>query len=248
MSSRFENLGFEGFKALARDPSLSPHEKVGFPDAYRAGKEGPILRDIAGKLTNLQRKRRAVLDIGPGCGGVATALIDLCRRREHRLTLIDSAEMLALLPDGPPVTKIAGKFPEDCGDFFAARRGHFDAILIYSVLQYVFFEGNVFVFLDRSLELLADGGQLLIGDIPNLSMRKRFFSSESGIRFHQRFTGTEERPSVEHNVLEAGRIDDAVVLALVLRARAAGFHAYVVPQAPALPMANRREDILIMKP
>jgi hypothetical protein len=248
MSARFADLDFEGFKALARDPSLSPNEKVGFPDSYRAGKEKLILRDIAGKLTGLGRKGKAVLDIGPGCSGVATSLIDLCRRRGHRLTLIDSAEMLALLPDAPSVSKIAGRFPDDCRDFLAAYRGRFDAILVYSVLQYVFAESNVFAFLDRSLELLADGGRLLIGDIPNQSMRKRFFSSESGIRFHQRFTGTDERPSIEHNVLEPGRIDDAVVLSLVQRARAAGFHAYLVPQAAALPMANRREDVLIVKP
>jgi hypothetical protein len=39
-----------------------------------------------------------------------------------------------------------------------------------------------------------------------------------------------------------------VVMAVLGRARAAGADAYVVPQHPALPMANRREDILIRKP
>jgi hypothetical protein len=248
MSDRPAELGFEGFKTLARDPSLSPHEKVGFPDSYRAGKEKVILRDIAAKLSHLGRKGRAVLDIGAGCSPLATALIDLCRRRGHRLTLIDSAEMLALLPEPPDVEKIVGRFPEDCGDFLAARRGGFDAVLVYSVLQYVFAEGNVFAFLDSALELLADGGQLLIGDLPNQSMRKRFFSSAAGVRFHRRFTGGDEPPRVEHQALEPGKIDDAVVLSLVLRARAAGFHAYLLPQAPALPMANRREDLLIVKP
>lgn len=43
-------------------------------------------------------------------------------------------------------------------------------------------------------------------------------------------------------------IDDAVVLSLVSRSRAAGFNAFVVPQAANLPMANRREDILILRP
>jgi hypothetical protein len=38
------------------------------------------------------------------------------------------------------------------------------------------------------------------------------------------------------------------MIALLLRARAAGADAYIVPQDPALPMANRREDILIRKP
>jgi hypothetical protein len=247
MSSRFADLDFEGFKALARDPSLSPHEKVGFPDSYRAGKEKAILRDVAGKLTHLGRKGRSVVDIGPGCGAVATSLVALCRHRGHRLTLIDSAEMLALLPDDPSIAKVAGRFPEDCGDFLAAHRGRVDAILVYSVLQYVFAAGNVFAFLDRALELLADGGQLLIGDIPNQSMRRRFFSAPAGIRFHRQFLRT-GAGTAEPDVSQPGRMDDAAVLALVLRARAAGFHAYLVPQAPALPMANRREDLLIVKP
>jgi len=38
------------------------------------------------------------------------------------------------------------------------------------------------------------------------------------------------------------------VLAVLAHARAAGMHAFVVPQASGLPMANRREDILIGRP
>jgi hypothetical protein len=49
-------------------------------------------------------------------------------------------------------------------------------------------------------------------------------------------------------VLERGKIDDAVLLGLVARYRAAGCHAYLLPQAAELPMANRREDMLIVSP
>jgi hypothetical protein len=59
---------------------------------------------------------------------------------------------------------------------------------------------------------------------------------------------TDEAPVVEFNKVEFDQIDDAVVMSLIQRARAQGFDAYVVPQAPALPMANRREDILIVRP
>ena len=44
------------------------------------------------------------------------------------------------------------------------------------------------------------------------------------------------------------QIDDGIVLALLARARAHGFHAWVLPQAAALPMASRREDVLIRRP
>jgi len=101
---------------------------------------------------------------------------------------------------------------------------------------------------DACLALLAPGGQLLIGDVPNVSKRKRFFASAAGVRAHQRFTGTDEAPAVAFNVPERAKIDDAVVFSVLARARAAGFDAFVVPQAADLPMANRREDILITRP
>lgn len=248
MTSRFAALDFEGFRALARDPSLSVHEKVGFPDSYRAGREEAILRDIRAKLSNLESAGRKVLDVGPGCSGVALGLLALCRDKGHRLTLIDSVEMLALLPDETFATKLPARFPEECPAFLAAHRGSLDAILVYSVVQYVFRESNVFAFFDACLELLAEGGQLLIGDIPNQSMRRRFFSSPAGVRFHQEFTGSDEVPVVPTNALEPGLIDDAALLELVLRARSAGYHAFLLPQAADLPMANRREDLLVSKP
>jgi 2-polyprenyl-3-methyl-5-hydroxy-6-metoxy-1,4-benzoquinol methylase len=246
--NRFSDLTYEGFRELARDESLSPHEKVGFPDSYRAGREQEILADIRGKLSNLELAGRRVLDIGPGCGGVAQAVFALCREQGHQLALIDSTEMLALLPDEPFAAKHPGRFPEESTGFLAAYRGRLDAILVYSVVQYVFRESNLFAFFDTCLDLLAEGGQLLIGDIPNQSMRKRFFSSARGARFHQDFTGTAEIPAVIHNTLEPGHIDDAVLLGLVLRARSAGFDAFLVPQGAGLPMANRREDLLVRKP
>jgi len=60
--------------------------------------------------------------------------------------------------------------------------------------------------------------------------------------------GTDAPPEVAFNRVEHEAIDDAVVLGLLARARAAGCDAYVVPQRDDLPMANRREDILIAKP
>ena len=247
-ADHFADLDFEGFRKLALDDSLSPHEKVGFPDSYRAGKEDSILRDVGAKLTRLGGPPGRVLEVGPGCGPVARGLIDLCGERGHRLDLIDSSEMLALLPEAPFLSKIAGRFPGECRSFVEGNRGAFDAILVYSVLQYVFREGSAFDFLDACLSLLADGGQLLIGDLPNQSMRRRFFSSPAGVRHHQLFTGTEEVPEVDPQAPVPGLIDDAVVVGLFLRARAAGYDAFVVPQADDLPMANRREDLLVRKP
>lgn len=245
---RFAALTFEGFRELARDGSLSVHEKIGFPDAYREGLEGAILRDIRAKLSNLDGAPCRVLDIGPGCGSLASEVVAWCRQRGHELTLIDSPEMLALLPDSPGMVKLPGRFPRDHDGFRLERRGSLDAILVYSVLQYVVREGGLATFFEACLELLTEGGQLLIGDIPNQSMRRRFFGSARGIRFHQEFSGTAGPPPAVPEVREAGGIDDDLILDLLRGARLAGFDAFLLPQAFDLPMANRREDLLVRKP
>lgn len=245
---RFKNLTYEGFRQLAKDDSLSAYEKIGFPNTYRKGKEAIIFRDIESKLTNLQKKGRIVMDIGPGCSEIPRMMIDLCQRNGHTLLLVDSTEMLNLIPDAPFVSKIAGRFPQDCVSIIQEYRSRVHSILTYSVLHYIFSESNVFDFLDHCLSLLDDEGELLIGDIPNISKRKRFFSSTNGVRFHKEFMGTEDAPPVFFNKPECGEIDDAVILSLLLRARIAGFDAYVLPQAEDVPMTNRREDILIRRP
>jgi hypothetical protein len=244
---RFQGLTYEDFRRRAADPALSPHERIGFPDEYRAGFDDRIVADIEARLPALTGRGRLVLDIGPGCGPVAAALIARCRERRHQLLLADSAEMLAQLPDEPFIHKKPGRYPAEA-TWLAEYRERVDAAIVYSVLHYIFAEGNVFDFLDRTLTLLAPGGRLLVGDVPNVSKRKRFFSSSAGIHHHQAFTGTGEIPSVSFNTPEPGQIDDSVVLSLLLRARAAGFDAYVLPQGDGLPMANRREDLLFCRP
>ncbi len=245
--SRFARLGFEDFRRLAVDTSLSPYEKIGFPDSYREGKEPQIFADILAKLERLRHPGSTVLDVGPGCSDVPKMLIAHCRRLGQELHLVDSAEMLDQLQDVEGVHQHAAFYPE-CPELLERLRGRTDAVIVYSVLQYIFVDSNLFRFLDETLALLAPGGALLLGDIPNISMRKRFFSSATGNAFHKAFTASDTDPEIAHHQLEHGQIDDAVVFGILHRARAAGFHAYVLPQPSELPLANRREDILIIRP
>jgi hypothetical protein len=247
-NSRFENLTFEDFRRLAKDPTLSRHEKVGFPDNYRDGKEVDIFRDICEKLPNLSLPCMNVLEIGPGCSELPVMLAKRCEASQSRLIFVDSQEMLALLPDSKNIIKYAGAFPFALSADFEKWEGEINTIIAYSVIQYVFVEGNLWGFIDRCLSMLAEGGEILFGDLPNITMRKRFFSSPAGAMSHRNFTGRDEEPEVIFNRVELGQMDDSVVLAILARVRAQGFHAWVVPQLNTLPMANRREDILIRKP
>lgn len=238
---------YQCFRALAKDESLTPNERCGFPEAYRAGKSEIIFSDIAGKLAAFGDPRSAILDIGPGCSDLGHYIVETTAARGQSLTVIDCPEMLELLPSRAHLTKVEGPFP-DCLDQLSQPLGPFDAILAYSVVQMLFAESNLFGFVDAAACLLKPQGQLLIGDIPNATMRKRLLVSEAGKIYHKIHYGHLPEPKVVFNELSPGEIDDGVVLGLLFRMRAAGFHAFVVPQSPGLPMANRREDILIVRP
>ena len=246
--SRFARLSYDDFKALATEEGLSPDERIGFGDSYREGREAAILQDLRAKLTNLDVPGRIVVDIGCGCGTLALELISFCRKMSHLHVLMDAEEVLARLPDDPHLRKISGRFPQESGASVQALKGRADVVISYSVLQVSMLDSNPFDFLDRALELLAPGGQLLVGDIPNQSMRRRFFSSEAGRAFHKSFTSTDTEPEVVFGAIELEKIDDSIVIGLVMRARAAGFDAFLLPQRPDLVFANRREDLLCRRP
>ena len=155
------------------------------------GKETLIFADITSKLSRLGQHGQIVIDLGTGCGPLALLMMEHCEERGHLLVQVDSPEMLALLPPASPTTtRIGGRFPDECDGLMADLHGRAHCVLAYGVLSCVFADGNVFEFVDRSLELLAPGGQLLLADLPNRSKRKRFFASDAGIRFHQEFMGT----------------------------------------------------------
>lgn len=242
-------LDFEGFRKLAMDERLSVHEKIGFPPAYREGFEAAIFDDILTKLPRLASDEGlSVVDIGPGCAGLPRRLIDLCRERGHRLLLVDSPEMLNQLPDGAGVGKCAGLFPKNAGEVMRLMCAPADAILCYSVLHYIYVDSNLFDFIDATVAMLAPEGRALIGDIPNHSKRRRFFATERGQAFHRAFTGSDAPYDVAYDTPSPGKIDDAVLMGLMQRAQAAGCDAYLLPQGPGLPMANRRDDLLLARP
>lgn len=243
-------LNFDRFRSLARNPHLNVHERIGFPASYREGYEEAIFRDIQAKLPGISDQfERVIVDIGPGCANLPRKIIDLAERQRHRLILVDSAEMLDQLPNSPGVTeRCVGSFPGNAAELQAMSGGRVDFLICYSVLHYMVVEYNPFDLIDRVADLLAPGGRALFGDIPNQSKRKRFFSSPSGVAFHQAFTQSDTLPDVRYNEPSPGKIDDAVLGGLIQRAQLAGCDAYLLPQPQDLPMANRRDDLLICKP
>jgi hypothetical protein len=50
-------LNFERFRQLARNPNLSQHERIGFPDSYRQGYEKTIFEDLLAKHSASEERR-----------------------------------------------------------------------------------------------------------------------------------------------------------------------------------------------
>jgi SAM-dependent methyltransferase len=245
---RFSGLDYEAFQRMAGDDSLSRHERSGFPDSLREGAEWAILDDVEAKLPALLDARgKVVVDIGCGATPLTDELVRRCLVRGHDLTLVDGPEVLASHRDLPDVHLRPGRFP---GSPFMLPDmvGRCDVVVAYSVLQIAFVEASVHGFVDAALALLAPGGRLLLADVPNASMRRRFLHSDAGRAFHREYIGGDEDPPVAWPHLPVGELDDGILYGLVARARDAGYHAWLVPQAAGLPMANRREDLLCERP
>lgn len=244
----FRDLNYASFQKMAQQDDLSVHQKIGFPNELRAGYTGLILADIKAKLPALTQPGCTIADIGPGCGDLGAAIVASAQALQQDLWLIDAPEVLDALPGSARCQRIPGRFPDETGEMLAPLRGKCAAVICYSVFHYVFNEGNVHRFLDEALSLLAPGGGLLLGDLPNNSMLRRFLDSDRGRQFHREYAQCDEDPLVEFNTPSHARMDDGVLMGLLLRARLAGFHAYLVPQSAILPMANRREDLLFIRP
>jgi SAM-dependent methyltransferase len=138
-------------------------------------------------------------------------IINKCRKNAHTLGLLDSPEMLGFLPNDPFIIKIPGLYPENQNEVIKNFQSGVDIIICYSVLHHIYEDTSIYKFLDSCLEILKPEGEMLIGDIPNVSKRKRFFASNTGKAFHRKFTGSKGDPEVQFNVLEKDKIDDSIL-------------------------------------
>lgn len=240
-------LNYERFREFANNRDLSERERIGFPESYRAGYEEAILSDIVAKLEFGFRKGARLLDIGCGASPMTSAILKAAKDFEISAVMNDSPEMLSLIDSDLPFEKLPGRFPEVLDQALEMHPEGYELILCYSVLHYIVLDTSIFDFIDAICLALKPGGCALIGDIPNLSKRRRFFASEEGIAFHKEFMKTDLPPEVKHFEIQRDAIDDAVLGAVVARVHANGSDAYIVPQPRSLPMFNRRDDIVVQR-
>ncbi|MDB5037799.1 MAG: methyltransferase type 12 [Bacteriovoracaceae bacterium] len=243
----FKNLSFEKFRERAKATDLNESEKIGFPSSYREGKEKGIFEDIFSKLNLVHSTQKKILDLGCGCSELPRLIVSASENNAHKLTLIDSREMLqALGSTSKEIESLPGYFPKDFETWIEKNQKTFDAIIAYSLFHYIRAEGIEQIFLEACLKLLKPGGELLLGDIPNFSMKLRFLKSEEGKKYHEENFG---KTSLDLSKLkpEPGHLDDDSLQALIRWFKDRHCNVFLLPQPKELPFSNRREDLLIKK-
>ena len=143
------------------------------------------------------------------------------------------------------------------GDFLEmAVEGRFTKVLIYSVIQLLADEDEVYAFLDQALSLLALGGRVLIGDLPNKDRKARFLDTPEGKVFEPawrdrmsvsngqgQYLIADFLPDPENLVV----VNDDFVFRFLNRYRGQGLDAEVLAQPENLSFGHTREDVLILK-
>ena len=187
-----------------------------------------------------------MLEIGCGPGNLLIPLAARVAQAEG----IDHPDVIARARERCRDERIrfhAGFFPE------VRVEGRFDRVLIYGVIHILPDWPTLQRFLDVAAQLVAPGGRLLIGDIPNADRKRRFLDSDAGRRFDaewKRSMAAVNTEAPDPFAAFAGApavhtLDDQSVLELLERFRAQGFRAQVLSQRPELPFGHTREDILL---
>jgi SAM-dependent methyltransferase len=236
-------MSYEHYGRGAQHPNITV---AGGRFAYQEHGERLISLDVAAKLQ--LDPDDDLLEIGCGPGNILIPLAFRCRSA----TGIDHPELLARLSQrlaGPPQIALVG------GNFLDVQppRESYSKIYMYSMLHYLSSVEEVLRIARKAIGLLAPGGRMLLGDLPNCDHKRRFLATPAGQAFDARWRAARDAatppegdfPGEDDDRL-VGAFDDAGIARIVLEMRAAGFESYILPQPAELPFGHTREDILVV--
>lgn len=210
-----------------------------------------IVRDIINKLA--LNKDDCVLDIGCGSGMITFAIANIVRKVYGIDTPSAVKKLCGAIGGDSNCEFFSGDYLEN--EFTHVGEEKITKILAYSVIHYLRSYNEAIQFVDKALQLLSRDGKILIGDLPNVSKKKRFLNTEYGQKFDAAFKENyQERKQEESERDEFWKdsaptvmIDDEFIYRLMKYYRDLGHEVYLLPQEYYLPFGYTREDLLIVK-
>ena len=212
--------------------------------SFQKKSETKIYQDILKKLQLIETD--TCLDIGCNVGA---NLIPLSKKVKH-ITGIDNLNIINILKSrlkNKNTSLISGNF------LTYNFEKKYNKIILYSVLHALKNKNQAYLAINKALKLLKPKGKILIGDIPNISLKKRFSNSKFGKNFinkwNKKYKKTYE-DDVAHKILAESMscsplIDDKFIIDLLKYLRKKDLNAYILPQTKDLPFSHTREDIVI---
>lgn len=236
-------LSFREFNRIAGMNFRSSARASGFPDIFRNQVATLVHEEIINKLNLSNLKNKKLVEIGPGVSSLPQMMASFCRSNGIMLKLIDGHNVLEHLPHATFIEHIPDQFPKNINHYYS-QCANAGAIISYSVSQYMRSFSEFTKFIECATSLLAPGGRLLLGDIPNSDMRMRFLRSKAGKDSKSFIFNNKVRHS-RFLQSQSTYLNDSNLINILKIQRDKGYHAWIIPQNRNLPQSNRREDLLI---
>ena len=214
--------------------------------SFQKGQEKKIPDDIIKKLKI--SKRDICLDIGCNLGTILLPIAKIV----NEITGIDQPYCISRLKNKLKNRKNIKLIGNDfLKHDFKYRK--YDKIIIYSVIHAINNKKEVYKFINKALRLLKPTGAMLIGDIPNNSLKKRFLNSNYGRKFIKEWAKKNKMTKIDkdaqrilsENIKNNLKINDEFILELIKYLRKKGNNVYWLNQPSNLPFGHTREDLLI---
>ena len=108
------------------------------------------------------------------------------------------------------------------------------------------------ILIRKMLKITLPNGKILLGEVPNISKKKRFLNSKIGKKIDQSFKVDVERlnkkyPKSMNLNNKFISIDDKDLSSIIFYCNKIGAYAYILPIEKGLPFCNTRVNILIKK-
>ncbi len=214
------------------------------------GAEARIVDDVLRKLSLCATDH--LLDIGCGVG---TLLLPLSQHVKKIIGVDHPAiiERLRTAPHPANCEFVAGHWLRDTFAIAPVEK-----IVAYSVVHYLASMNEVIAFITKALACLQPSGRLLIGDLPNDSLRDRFARTAFGQQFtaefqSQRVAQAAREEVVRDAMLAAQPVESCAIFTderiaeIVRHFRTCDIDAQRLPQPVDLPFGYTREDLLFVK-